>query len=644
MTELYKHVPKDFRKNLEYRVAIGRRAEKDAGFRRALMVLSKNDVLWWLNAMGWVYEPRTRYSTQGKRLPKFLPFITWQHQDPVILKLKENLGQIDIGIEKSRGEGMSWIGVFMALHDWLFTPGSKIGIVADTEKKSDDPGNLDSLGGKLDFAISKLPRWMVGVKDKDWKRNAADHSWVNFPNLSQINAFAAAAGTGRGGRYSWFHADELAFWEPGNASRFMASIGGATESRLVISTPNGARGEYYQFMHTPSTRRIKLVLDWKDNQTRNRGLYRMQDGVPVAVDPVNNPLPKSYNPPSTATLDLLSSLRRKGFDLEKGTRSPWYDNECDRADMNPRRVAQEYDRDYGGSKEGVFGNDFFDRARLKTSPPKHEGTLDYDLEDLNAEFDQKKNGQLKLWVGLNVRNRPPIGQYVLGADIANGLGGAYTSNSVASVFNTVTMEQVAELATTTMPPHDFAEFCIALAKWFYDAYLIWEHNGPGAGFTNRVIDRKYGNVHERTIKFRRSKKRSKALGWMTNKENKPAMFSDFYRAVKTGELVVRSEALVEECDQYQLVNGKIIHEATHDTDEESGKGEQHGDRVIAACLALQGMGERPATQAEVENTALDNPPMGTLAWREKMFRDEAEREKDDWDDRTCEQLAGGNKW
>ena len=639
--DFYSQVPKGYRENLEYRVCLGRKAEQDAGLRRAIIAACKHDVLYWLNAFCVLYEPRTRFDSNGRQLPKNIPFITWPHQDTAIREIQKHLGHKDIGIEKSRGEGMSWIGILLAVYDWLFDPGSKIGLVSNTEKKADDPGNMDSLGAKVDFELRMLPPWMV----PPYKRNLADHSWVNESNFSQINAFAATSDAGRGGRYKWFLPDELAFWERGQDSRFMASIRGATESRLVISTPNGSDGEYYEFMHRPSNA-IRITLDWKDNPTRNRGLYEFQNGKPVAIDPKNNPLPTPYQEPiAKEVLDLFSSLRVKGFKLEGRQRSPWYDSECHRADATPQSIAQELDRDYGGSMFKMFGAEFFEKAHKGAKHPMQEGVLDFSTETLKPEFEKREGGQFRVWCPLDVKKKPPAGHsYIIGCDIGSGLGGAYTSNSVLWVIDATIMEQVAEFAVNTMHTHDFADMAIATCHWFHDAYLIWEHNGPGSGFTNQVIRRQYGNIYRRKVQTKILKKASHQLGWMTNRENKEQMFGEFYRAVKSGELTLRSQETVKECEQYVRLDGRITHVLAR-TATDDNKGEAHGDRVTAACIALQGVRDRPTISVASENYLTSNPPYGTLAYREKQASDDDSKNKDDWDNRTCDDLASGeSRW
>lgn len=642
MADFYSKVPKLLSQNLAYRLDLRKRAAADAGFRRAVLTACKHDVLYWMSAWCFVYEPRVRFGPDGRQLPKTIPFIPWTHQAPVIREIKANLGIRDIGVSKSRGEGMSWIGILLALHDWLFDPGSKIGLVSNTEKKADDPGNMDSLGAKVDWELTKLPSWMV----PRFKRNQSDHSWVNESNFSQINAFAATSDAGRGGRYKWFLPDELAFWERGQDSRFMASIRGATESRLVISTPNGSDGEYFSFMHSPSGNLVTLTLDWKDNPTRNRGLYQILNNRAVAIHPLENPLLPEYAGMDQSVLDLWSRLRRKGFVLEKRHRSPWYDGECDRADSTPQSIAQELDRDFGGSMFKYFLNDFTEQANKHVRPPTMRGMLSYHPETLKPEFDTSGDGQVLLWCQLNAKRQPPSHQYVVGADVSAGLGGSYTSNSVAQVIDLTTGEQVAEYATNTMPPVDFADFCISLAIWFHNARLIWEHNGPGPAFTKRVRYRQYGNAYRRKLQFKNSVKNTSDLGWWTTRDTKELMFGEFRQAVKAQELVLHSNMLVGECGQYVVKGGKIQHVLTADTEDETGKGEAHGDRVVACCIAYQGVKERPlmSTALAKQTQSLDSPPIGTLAWREKYHDDLLRQDNDPWDQRTTDDLAAGGRF
>ena len=499
-----------------------------------------------------------------------------------------------------------------------------------------------TLTHNCDWELLKLPIWMAGVKDKDYKRNVSDHSLVNFRNFSQINAFAATADAGRAGRYKWFLCDELAFWDRGPDSRFMTSIRGSTESRLVVSTPNGSEGEYYSFMHTPSNA-VRLVLDWRDNPTKNRGLYKLEGNKPVAIDPEKNPLPDYYNPPDSNILKMFSALRVRGFTLENRVRSPWYDGECMRADSTPQTIAQELDRDYGGSVFRIFQDDFRAAAAKTVKKPRMRGMITYHPETLTPQLDSSDDGQLLLWTTIDHLHRPPARPYVVGADVGTGLGGSYTSNSAVSVIDLTTQEQVAEMAINTMQTADFADFCMALSKWFYDAYLVWEANGPGMAFSNQVLRRQYGNVFYRTNLWKNSKKKSKEVGWWTTKDSKEAMFSELIRSVRSGEVLMRSEDLAKECNQYVRLGGKIEHVLATTTEDDSSKGTAHGDRVIAFAVALQGLRDRPVTSKAVVNHLEDNPPPDTMAARDKAWRESQKKDRDSWDSRENSEIASGMK-
>jgi hypothetical protein len=638
MADFYKRVPKEIGANIQYRLNLRRRAESDVGFQQAMLTACKHDVLFFFSAFCWLYEPRPRFGRDGRLLPKQIPFIPWDHQEPVILQIRQNLGIKDIGIEKSRGEGMSWIGVLMALHDWLFDDMAKVGLVSNTEKKSDDPGNMDSLMAKIDWELTKLPRWMAGVKDYDYTRNLSDHSLVNHRNLSQINAFAATDDAGRAGRYKWFMPDELAFWDRGKDAEFMRGIRDSTDSRLVISTPNGNDGVYYQFMHTPSNA-LRLRLHWSMNNYKAKGLYRFQNGVPVSVDPVNNPLPPEYSPPSQKTLDMFSRLRLKGFKLEGKDRSPWYDTQCDRADATPFSIAQELDLDYGGAMYRIFQAETMEKARKEVKEPLIRGVLTHHPETLEPDFARGDDGPLLLWTSLDSRNRPAQLPYVVSADISSGLGGSYTSNSVAQVISLITMEQVAEFSSNTIEPADFADFCMALGYLFHDAYLAWEANGPGKAFTKRVLAKKYPHCYERTQLWKRSKKKTKEVGWWTDEKSKEAMFGELVRSVKNSELVVHSKKLVDEFGQYVRKNGKIDHVLTSSDDDDSSTGQAHGDRVIAIGVGLMAARDRPAQDRSIEDYLTRNPPRGTIAERLKEYEDSLKNEGDGWDDRDNAEMA-----
>lgn len=646
MIELYKTIPKDYTKNLLYRLELRERAAKEPKFREAVRAACSRDVLFFFNSLCWLYEPRLRHMPDGTPLPKKIPFITWPHQDPAFLEVKRNLGTRDVVVEKCRAEGFSWALCLLALHSWLFEAGAKVGLVSSTEAKSDDPGNMGSMGAKIDWELACLPKWLVGKQggrrgDSDWYRNLGDHSFVNNRTGAQINLFAAGPDTGRGDRFTWFGLDEHAAneWKKEQKDeKVLEALSATTESRVFVSTPNGTDGAFYRVVHEPSNRAF-ITVDWRQNPTKNRGLYKMVKDVPVAVDPENNPLPPDYDPPSQEIKDLFSRLVRKGFQLDRSTRSPWYDDECDRAGNTPQSIAKEQDRDYGGSMYRVFGTDFMDHAEKHVKPPVVRGNLVVS-DDLTSTFDRDEHGPFMLWCPLDVEGKPPMRDYIVCADVGAGQGGSFSSNSVLIVIDVKTREQVLEYATNTTRPDKFADIAVAICHWFYGAHLAWEDMGPGVGFKAQVINHEYSNCFYRMVQTGVGNKKSPKLGFINRNDARTELFSDMHNAVCTGDLIVRSKWLLEEFPQYVWEKGKIEHVGGKSATDDSF-GAAHGDRVIAFGVGYQALKTRPvSTNKKNVGDKSDEPAYGSLAWR-RWF---SLPKKTDgvWDKRTMADYAKKN--
>ncbi|MEO1615052.1 MAG: LAGLIDADG family homing endonuclease [Planctomycetota bacterium] len=493
-----------------------------------------------------------------------------------------------------------------------------------------------------DFGIQQLPPWMSGERDVDWKRNRGKHTWVNLRNGASIAAGAATGDVFRGGRLTWAMMDEFAFFKKKEDSEALNSSHGATNSRLFISTVNGQNNEYYHVMHEPSSM-VKVIIDWKQNVSRNRGLYMFKEGLPVAVDPENNPLPKHYDPPTQEVLDLFSRLRAKGYRLEGKERSPWYDHECDRPRMTPQRIAQELDRDYAGSSFLVFGDEFNKVIQETTQEPVHTGNFIISEDttsgqsEVKAIFSEVRNGPVDLWLPLDARGKPPFGSYALSADISHGLGGSHTSNSTLVGTDLSTHEQILAFASNTIEPSEFANLAVALAEWLGGAYLGWEANGSaGAAFTKRVLTLRYGNVYRRKSQKKRGRRETKELGFWTDQNTKGVMFSEITRAVLAGDVVVRDRKLGAEFKQYIVVNSKIEHAQSLVTEDESSKGQAHGDRVIALGVNCQMLLDRPNAFVgreanDIRSQNPNKPPPGTMAERMRIYAEEDAAKKGDPD-------------
>lgn len=80
----------------------------------------------------------------------------------------------------------------------------------------------------------------------------------------------------------------------------------------MVSTFKGTSNAYYRLTRDPGDTPV-IVLDWKDNPTRNRGLFRIENGQPVPVDE------QKYGPVPQEFLDrwpeLSGQLNARGYEL-----------------------------------------------------------------------------------------------------------------------------------------------------------------------------------------------------------------------------------------------------------------------------------------------------------------------------------------
>jgi hypothetical protein len=522
----------------------------------------------------------------------------------------------------------------------MFEEMVSIGIVSRTAEaiwKSDTPGTIF---WKLDWGIRQLPTWMTGIEGKHWKHAVSTNVISNFRLGGTISGFAASPEVGSGDRTKYFIMDELSKIPRPKDEQALTATQAVTDSRFILATPRGSANAYYRAIHEDSVA-YRFELMWWDNPTKNRGLYKLIGLTPTAVDPVNNPLLPEYDPPSKEVLTRWEMLRKRGFDLHKGRRSSWYDHECSRLNATPQSIAQEQDADFGGSAYQIFGIEFIKKVKDSVKPPLKQGTWNYNKEDLAGEFSTVEGGPFLLWCELDQDGKPPYRRYVLAADIAAGGGGDYTSNSVLIVVDLQTGEQVAEFASKNIEVNDFADFCMSVGKWFYDAFLAWEINGLGGKFTTRVREKAYPDLFHREILWNDKVKRERKLGWYTGKETKQVMFGDLLTEVRQDKVIVRSREMSEEFSQYirnDADGSKIEHQS-------AGDDPSHGDRVIALGVILQAMKQRPFIKEDETNpkdVGEGTPPLGTFAAREQeiLALEQKERGVDDWDDRGPAEMMG----
>lgn len=581
LIEYHLAVPRDRIENVRFRQRMwkeGLRSKEKASFIRHCCTV---DPLFFVNTFCWTYQP-----TWCPDCP-VQPFITFPFQEQGLKKFAESTGRFDLALVKSRGIGASWIAMYEVLRRWLFFRMQSLLLVSRKEKLVWNPGDLDALFSKIEFALNHLPTWMRPPFDLYEMR------LVNKRNRSVVNGTATTGDIARGGRRTLIVLDEFAAFDPPSTSyEALAATQSATNSRWFISTPQGVGNAFYDIVHKVGGSDIEtLDWGWEHVPFMRRGLYRTENGKLKILD-------ESYDFPPDYQ-----------FILDGRLRSPWYDNERKRMPL-ASLAAQELDRDFLGS-----GSPFFRPEELRAvestyiRPPDKVGFID-DEGLFVEEHDSTVAGKLRLWFAPLGGKSPRDRKYAIGVDISAGTG---ASNSCLSVVDLTTGEKVAEWASPNISSYEFADLVYKVGHWFSDfqqipAYVIHDALGPGREFGKRLEELGYGNLHFQFEDGTSGLTRKKIPGFWSTPPAKRVLLGEFGQAMLRGQFIQRSEEALKECREYRYTgSGNIEHVRAASSQDPSGARENHGDRVIADALACRAIKElaraddEPAEQLEPVN-------------------------------------------
>jgi len=619
LTPYYKYYPKDPIANLRWRVYCGNRAIEDKHFRHALYDAAMEDVLWWMGAMCWSFEPRARV--------KVRPFIPWPHQESVFVEMDKAIDTaareertVDVILDKSRAQGGTFGYLWIDLRRWLRDPMFSAGYVTRNEMLVDSSTDSDTLFWKLGWGISKLPTWMLPKGfEMGGQRMLSTHTILNPANGATLCGYAAGQDVGTGGRKSVFTCDEFGardFVSGGKDAAVMESLHDVTNQIRLVSARYVDSGVFHQACEDKDHGGIHLILDWKDNPIHGKDSYVVRGGRAEAVKPGEQDEVDRYHAKNPG---LRGRLERKGYKFDGVVRSPWYDMRCLRPTATPRLIASQLDRDPRGAVGKVFQTDLLDRfKREHVRTPVWQGTPVIDDETLNlAGLLKREDGAMKLWFRPGPDNSCPLGPFTCGCDVAIGSDGAYSSNSVMCVIDDRTGEQVAEYAVKGVPSIKFARTVVGLCKWLRNAYLGWEDSGMIGPFAKEICEViYYGNIYYREAPAIGTKRKTRKPGWWNGKEeHKADLFEQMALAMEGDKFILRSDDLITECGEYEWDGGKIIHAPTKN---HGAKDKAHGDRCVAAGVAWLLYSERLTGEAFDKNEESGETfQYGSWLWRER---------------------------
>lgn len=584
------------------------------------------DPLFFLNAFVWIYEPRTEP-------PEVRPFLTYPFQDAAVLDTMVWFGKCDIGCEKSRDQGASWLWLAFILWRWCFWPMGDYMLVSRKQDLVDSVDDRDALMVKMEFMVSRLPAFLR----PDYTRRFLGMTNEDLGGV--ITGTATTEDLGVGGRKTAVLIDEFALFSLVAGREVLSGTQFNTNCRIFISTPRGDSGAYYDVMHRTDGLIRKHRFHWSAHPIQRRGLYRLVEGrVQFYCTACYERFcePPAWLCPECAAFGRVADPYEFPPDYEFGSRyrefalrSPYFDTQAFKA-PSKQYLSRELEIDYGGSVSRVFDGDAINHliGLYAVEPDRVLALREYldardfvisERDDVRRAFWERAGGaEIRVWGALDEELRFPSDRpYTFGADISAGTG---ASNSTFSAMDVKARRKVLEFVHNRIGPTELADIAVEILRgMLWGAYAMWEHQGQGMNFGQRLLERGYTNVYNRRNEQSLSKKETDTPGWTPTTQNKLEAIELYRDGLQSQEFVNPSEAALMECRQFIYdEQGRIVHKKSIEGDDPSGRKAFHGDIVIADALAWYPIAKRIVRVEPVSVPKVVK--VGSRQWRDQEFQ------------------------
>lgn len=575
-------VPKTIEANLVYRRNLAQRAWNDEKLQKALVAVCAKSPLYWLNVFAWTYRPKMICSDGVERsagttwtddsgdeqtvLPADQPIITWPAQDEFVTELLDSMrgGGLVLG-PKSREQGATILVMGLCTWGLLFWLRFSALCISRREDLVDN-GSEDSLFGKVDHVISKLPGWMVAPRQIH--RTSKPIKAVNRAMGSWLVGESANVDVGQSRRVTVVVVDEAArFPHGGRMMKSLASVGACT---VLVSTPNGPGTEFSRLCEKAQTaegrKRTKLLtLHYADSPTHGRGRRWTLDEDGSVTGKKENGF---WETPAF-------QLARAESVSPKDWRENWLiDHDTSGLLVLNSNAIAKLRRGVKRPKVGMVVEDV-ELGQYGERPPA-------DLMKSKLRFEEGERGRLSVW------ELPRLDTtYVMGWDLSQGVE---RSNTVCAVMDRQTGVVVAEFADPSVDPFQAVPIAMQLGDFYRGqrraAYLIWEVNGPGMSFGHELVREGYPCLYYQHQEQHRRDKQTQRWGWTSTPGSREIAFDQLNKALVRGTFVTYSEAGLDDLAQWIFdQHGRIVCGARRD--ETTGAQARHGDRAIAYMLAVK---------------------------------------------------------
>lgn len=208
--------------------------------------------------------------------PSVVPFILFDKQREFVDYVVDRWRARRRGlVEKSRDMGVTWLTIATSATLCLFHDGMKIGFGSRTEPYVDKIGEPKSIFERGRLFMEHLP---IEFR-RGWTRGHAPFMRMMFPETRSTWTGEVGENIGRGDRTSIYFVDEAAHLQ--YAASIEKSLSQTTNCRIDVSSVNGMNNEFAKNRH--SGRINVFIFDWHDDPRKDEEWYARQQ---MDLDPV----------------------------------------------------------------------------------------------------------------------------------------------------------------------------------------------------------------------------------------------------------------------------------------------------------------------------------------------------------------------
>lgn len=449
-------------------------------------------------------------------------------------KAKGFRGLRDI-ILKARKEGVTTFFALLYLDDSLFTPNTVSEIVAHTA------ADVKKIFKIVKLAYYSCPNQIRLFDGRVWQKPKANYDNVNELVFDDINSAIRVSLQSRGGTVNNLHISEVAHIPENEVEARMAAI--------LESVPNVELGSNIT-METTANGMGGWFPDLWDESIEGMTLFRTFF-FGWYLKPENQMTPPEDYEPSEETLDMQNRLREyDGTELTMRQLFWW--------EMTRSQQKKLMNQEHPTIPEDAFLS---------------SGLHVFDLQKLNRV---KTREVVRTYHGWNIYIEPKKNRrYIVAGDPAEGLGGKNDASG-GVVLDAVTLEEVATFRSKTCKPKKFATRLAQIGTLYNEAMVVVERNNHGHTVLDRLKDI-YSNIFMMMTIDERTHKKTKKLGWLTNKSTRDLILDHFENYYEEGAFIPSSGILKKEMMNF-ITNEKGKREA------KSGKKD---DVLMATAIALK---------------------------------------------------------